>query len=270
MLVSYHNHTAWSDGRPTIQQLVKSARRAGVNELGISDHFAVTPDGQSPSWSIQAEKLDAYVEDVLLAARSTNDFIIRMGVEVDYFPETLEESINILKPYPFDFIIGSVHFINEFVIDLNSDPWETLSQEERNQTWQAYWRHIAAAARSGYFDFIGHLDLPKKFKFYPDVDLKTDALAALDAIAAAGAALEINTSGWHKPVREAYPEFFYLKEAHRRNIPLLISADSHYSNHVTRDFERARKLAAAAGYTELVRYEKRQRFSYPIESAHRS
>ena len=264
MLVSYHNHTTWSDGRASISELVAAARRAGVTELGISDHFAITPDGQSPFWSIKVEKLDAYVEDVLLAAQSTDDIAIRLGAEVDFFPETLDESISLLKPYPFDFIIGSVHFIDEFVIDLNTGPWEMLLQEERNQTWQIYWSHIAAVARSGYFDFIGHFDLPKKFQFYPDVDLRAEALAALDAIADADMALEINTSGWHKPVKEAYPDFFYLEEARRRNIPLLISADSHYSDHVTRDFERARKLASDAGYTELVRYKKRKRFVYSL------
>ncbi|MCL2877537.1 MAG: histidinol-phosphatase HisJ family protein [Acidobacteria bacterium] len=266
MLISYHNHTTWSDGRHTIPELVAGARGAGVTELGISDHLAVTPDGRAPAWSIQLEKLDAYVEDVLRTAQNTDDLTIRLGVEVDYFPETLEESISLLRPYPFDYIIGSVHFINEFAIDLNSDPWEEISQEERNQIWQVYWNHIAAAAKSGYFDFIGHFDLPKKFKFYPDIDLTADALAALDAIAAADAALEINTSGWHKPVGEAYPGLFYLMQARLRNIPLLINADSHYSSHVTRDFETARKLASAAGYTELVRYEKRKRFTYPLES----
>jgi len=264
MLISYHNHTAWSDGRPTIPELVADARLAGVTELGISDHFAVTPDGLSPDWSIQPEKLDAYVDDVLRAARNADDLAIRLGVEVDFFPETLEESINLLRPYPFDFIIGSVHFINEFTIDLNSGTWEEVSQKERNQIWQTYWNHIAAAAKSGYFDFIGHFDLPKKYKFYPDVDLTPDALAALDAIADAGAALEINTSGWYKPVKEAYPLLFYLVQACRRNIPILINTDSHFSNHVARDIERARKLAAAAGYTELTRYEKRKRFSYPL------
>ena len=264
MLVSYHNHTSCSDGRNTISELVESARRAGVTELGISDHFAVTPDGKSPSWSIQAEKLDAYVQEVMLSARNADDLTIRLGVEVDYFPETLEETISLLKPYPFDFLIGSVHFINDFVIDMDSGHWEMLSQDERNQIWLIYWNHISAAARSGYFDFIGHFDLPKKFKFYPDIDLRTEALAALDAIAAANVAFEINTSGWHKPVKEAYPEFHYIEEARCRNIPLLINADSHYSEHVTRDFERARKLASDAGYTELVRYEKRKRFTYPI------
>jgi len=264
MLISYHNHTAWSDGRPTIPELVAGARSAGVTELGISDHFAVTPQGLSPDWSIQPEKLDAYVDDVLRAARNADDLIIRLGAEVDFFPETLEESVSLLKPYPFDFLIGSVHFINEFTIDLNSDHWEEISQEERNRIWQTYWNHIATAAKSGYFDIIGHFDLPKKYKFYPDVDLTADALAALDAIAAADSALEINTSGWYKPVKEAYPGLFYLKEAHCRDIPILINADSHYYNHVARDFEMARKLAAAAGYTELVRYEKRKRFSYSL------
>lgn len=269
MLVSYHNHTSWSDGRHTIPELVACACAAGINELGISDHFAITPDGRTPDWSIQAENLDVYVEDVLQAAQNaikTGAMTIRLGAEVDFFPETLEKTISLLKPYPFDFIIGSVHFVDEFVIDMNADPWEEISQEERNRIWQAYWSNIAAAARSGCFDFIGHFDLPKKFKFYPDIDLTEDALAALDAIAASDAALEINTSGWYKPVREAYPKLFYLEEAHRRNIPLLINADAHYSNHLTRDFKQARKLALTAGYTELVRYEKRKRFSYPLEN----
>jgi len=266
VLISYHNHTTWSDGRHTIPELIGGARAAGVAELGISDHFAVTPDGRPPSWSIQTEKLDLYVEEVLRAAQNTVDLTIRLGVEVDYFPETLEESINLLKPYPFDFIIGSVHFIDEFTIDLNSDSWEKISQEERNQVWQTYWERITAAAKSECFDFIGHFDLPKKYKFYPDVDLTTAALSALDAIAAADAAMEINTSGWHKPVGEAYPDLYYLEEARHRNIPLLINADAHYSNHVARDFEKARKLASAAGYSELVRYEKRKRFTYPLES----
>ena len=263
-MISYHNHTNWSDGYSTISELVASAYNAGVTELGISDHLAITPDGRFPSWSIQAENLDAYVEDVLRAAQNTDVLTIRLGAEVDFFPETLEESINLLKPYPFDFIIGSVHFINEFTIDLNSCYWEKISQEEINQIWQTYWYYIATVAQSGYFDFIGHFDLPKKFKFYPDIDLTAEALGVLDVISAADMAIEINTSGWHKPVREVYPSLFYLKEARRRNIPILINSDSHFPNHVTRDFKRAHKLASSAGYTETVRYEKRKRSSCPF------
>jgi histidinol-phosphatase (PHP family) len=264
MLISYHNHTTWSDGKSTIPEMIEAARRAGLDELGISDHFAIASDHRRFSWSLSIESLNSYVEEVLKAIRNTKDLTVRLGVEVDYFPETLEESIKLLAPYPFDFIIGSVHFIDEFVIDLNAKPWEGLSQIQRDDTWRAYWRHLRNAAQSGHFDFIGHFDLPKKFGYFPSVDLRQEAFAALDAMAAADAAIEINCSGWDKPVQEAYPQLLYLKEARLRNIPLLINADAHSANDITRHFDRARALAASAGYTELVRFEKRRRFPYPL------
>jgi histidinol-phosphatase (PHP family) len=264
MLISYHNHTTWSDGKSTILEMINAARKMGLHELGISDHYAIAPNHRRFSWSIAPESLDVYVEEVLSAMRHTQDLTIRLGVEVDYFPETLEESIQHLKPYPFDYIIGSIHFIDEFAIDLNAQPWEGLTQDQRNEIWRTYWRHLRTASASGLFDIIGHFDLPKKYGFFPSVDLTIDALAVLDAMAAANIALEINCSGWDKPVKEAYPEPLYLHEARLRNIPLLINADAHLASHIIRNFDRARELATAAGYTELVRFEKRQKFSYPI------
>jgi histidinol-phosphatase (PHP family) len=265
MRISYHNHTTWSDGKSSIPEMIEAARKAGLDELGISDHFALAPDRRRFSWSSPLESLEAYVEDVLEAIRNTKDLTIRLGVEVDYFPETLEESIKRLALYPFDFLIGSVHFIDEFIVDLNAKPWEGLSQDQRDEIWRVYWHHLRNAAESRCFDFIGHFDLPKKFGFFPSIDLTKEALAALDAIASADAAIEINCSGWDKPAQEAYPKQLYLQEARLRNIPLLINADAHSADDITRHFGRARELAASAGYTELVRFEKRQRFSYPLE-----
>lgn len=279
MLISYHNHTTWSDGKATIPELIAGARRNGVTELGISDHFAIAPDKRHFHWAIQTqERLDSYVQEVLKAIRDTSDMTIRLGVEVDYFPETLEESMELLRSYPFDFIIGSVHFVNiglrrqhekhwqeeVFCLDFNAGVWEEIPPEKRDEAWQIYWQWLTDAARSGHFDFIGHFDLPKKFKFYPSIDLTASALAALDAMVQADVAIEINTSGWHKDVQEAYPALFYLKEARQRNIPLLINADAHEDDHVTRDFAKARILATKAGYSEVVRYDKRKRICYPL------
>ena len=119
-------------------------------------------------------------------------------------------------------------------------------------------------AESGIFDFVGHFDVPKKYKYYPSIDLTEDALAALDGIAAADMAIEINTAGWDKPVQEAYPSLFYLQEAHRRKIPLIINADAHKAEDVARNFDRARELAQSAGYSRLVKYEKRKRIEIPL------
>ena len=264
MQASYHNHTTWSDGTSTVAEMIESARKAGLEEIGISDHFALTLDNRRFSWALAPELLDAYVNEIQQAIAATKGLVVRLGLEVDYFPDTIEWVRERLAPYPFDYVIGSVHFIDDFVIDLNAQPWETLSPDERNGMWRGYWRLLRKAAETGFFDFIGHFDLPKKFKFFPSADLTEDALAALDAMAAADMAIEINGSGWDKPVAEAYPSPFYLREARKRNIPLVISSDGHTADHIDRHFERARQMALDAGYTELVHFERRKRTACPL------
>jgi|WetSurMetagenome_2_1015567.scaffolds.fasta_scaffold260415_2 histidinol-phosphatase (PHP family) len=264
MLTSYHNHTSWSDGAATVSTLIDGAGKAGLDELGISDHYVLTPDSRQVSWSMQTDLLADYAEQICKADENSGEISVRLGLEVDYFPETIELVQRMLAPYRFDYLIGSVHFVDGFPIDSDARPWKELSQNARDNIWRGYWQRLRVAAETGLFDIASHFDLPKKFGYFPSVDLTQEALAALDAISAAGMAIEINTSGWERPVREAYPSFFYLQEANRRNIPAIISADAHKPEDLVRHFERARALAAEAGYTELVRFNQRRRFAYPL------
>jgi len=266
IFTSYHNHTTWSDGSATVPEMIDGARSAGLKELGISDHFAPTPGGDRVSWALSPQLLDAYVAQIRQAMELPPDITLRLGLEVDFFPETAELIRQRLAPYPFDYLIGSVHFIDNFPIDLSEQAWKEISEESRNGIWRAYWQRLRAAAQSGLFDIVGHFDLPKKFRFYPSVDLTAEALAVLDAVAAADMAIEINTSGWDRPAAEAYPSLFYLEEANRRKIPLVINSDAHAVGELTRHFERARHLALAAGYRELVGFERRHRFPQPFDA----
>jgi histidinol-phosphatase (PHP family) len=262
-IANYHTHTKWSDGSATVQEMIEAARKAGFDEFGVSDHFALTP-GDPVAWAIAPESLGAYVAEVLQAKEQNRDIRIRLGLEVDYYPETIEQVKERLASHPFDFLIGSVHFVDSFPIDLNAQPWRGITQESRDHIWRSYWRLLRATAQCGIFDIVGHFDLPKKFNFFPSADLTDDACSALDAIAAADMAIEINTSGWDKPVAEAYPSLFYLQEAHRRKIQLVISSDAHAAGEVARHFERAQRLAAAAGYTKLARFDRRRRSCSPL------
>jgi histidinol-phosphatase (PHP family) len=261
---SYHVHTTWSDGKATVPEMIESARSAGLNELGFSDHFALPPRGARVSWALAPERLDDYVAQIRQEMESAQDIRIRLALEVDYYPETIELTRQRLAPYAFDYLIGSVHFIDDFPVDFGAQAWKAISQESRNSVWLTYWRRLREAASSGLFDIIGHFDLPKKFNYYPSVDLTHEAMATLDAIVDAGLAIEINTSGWDRPVEEAYPSLFYLEEANRRKIPLIISSDAHTAGEVVRHLNRGRQLALAAGYTEVVCYEQRRRFSQPL------
>ena len=264
MLTSYHNHTRWSDGAPTLAAQIQAARATCLDELGISDHYVLAPGGEEVEWSMAPDLLGDYLLELRAAANETRDLTLRIGIEADFFPETVNDLRARLAEHPFDYVIGSVHFVDGFPIDSYARDWEALSENERNEKWRVYWLRIRQMAESGVFDFAAHLDLPKKFGFRPTVDLTTEAYAALDALAAADMAIEINTAGWTLPAGEAYPSLELLREARRRGIPLLINADAHFPEFLTRDFDRARALARKAGYTELVRYEKRKRYPYSL------
>ena len=269
MLINYHSHTNWSDGRASLEEMIAGARAAGLAEFGISDHYAPFPDGRAVEWALPQGFLPEYVERILAAKEAeTSGLVIRLGIEIDFFPETVEAAKTELAQYPFDYLIGSVHFVKPgprfFPIDFDASRWEVLTPEEVNTVWRLYWRQIRALAESRCCDFIGHLDLPKKYGFLPTVDLADEEHAALDAIAIAGLAIELNTAGWQKPVREAYPSLSLLRAARKRDIPLLINADAHVPEDAAADYDRARALAREAGYAELVVFERRQRFVYPL------
>jgi histidinol-phosphatase (PHP family) len=263
IVTSYHNHTKWSDGSASVQEMVDAARSAGLEELGFSDHFALPP-GEAVTWALAPDSLDDYVAEIRQLIQSTGDIVIRLGLEVDFFPEKLVEIREQLSAHPFDYLIGSVHFVDGFPIDFAAQPWQDIPQGSRDQVWRSYWQLLRAAAQSRLFDVIGHFDLPKKFGFRASVDLTSEALSVLDAIAEADMAIEINTSGWDRPVCEAYPSLFYLQQANLRKIPLVINSDAHAPAEVTRYFDRARELAAQAGYTELARFSQRRRFLRPL------
>ena len=259
MLISYHSHSRWSDGEGEIEDFVYTASLMGLSEFGPSDHYVLSPGGKLESWSMPLDALGDYVEAVQKAAGcAERGLVVRLGLEADYFPETAEDLRKILWSHPFDYVIGSVHRLDGFQIDDTIEDWLPLSQDERNDIIRRYWIRVKEMAESRMFDIAGHLDLVKKFDMRPSIDLSKEISSALDAVANAGMSIELNTSGWYKPCREAYPSFDILKGCFDRGIPVLISADAHKPEDLIRDYERAKQLLLRVGYTEFVSYRGRQ------------
>jgi histidinol-phosphatase (PHP family) len=252
IITSYHNHTRWSDGKATVAEMIEAARRAGLNELGISDHFVLNPDGRRSPRTLASQLLEDYVNSVQEAAASTPDLTIRLGLEADYTPETVDLLAKKLAPCPFDYLIGSVHYIDGISVDSIGERWRELSPGDRDRVWGNYWQKLHEAVQTNLFDIVGHFDLPKKFNFPATPELVEKGLCLLDAIADSQMVLELNTSGWDRPVREAYPSVFYLKEAFLRGIPIIITSDAHRAEDVVSHFDRARALAIEVGYRELT------------------
>lgn len=261
-MISYHNHSTWSDGKAHLPSLVAKARSVGLSELGISDHLTIHPHGKAFPWAMPSEALEKYVGEVASISREQAPFPVKLGVEADFFPETVDRLGELLDGFPFDYVIGSLHFLGDFCVDAEAAQWEMLTEAQRNDVWKRYWLGIVRLADCGLFDIVGHLDLPKKFGFRPTIDLRKEIDAALDAIAREGLAIEINTSGWSYPANECYPSPEILSGAFSRGIPIQINADSHEPEHLIRDFDRAVALARKTGYESVLGF--RHRGAYPV------
>lgn len=273
MIATYHNHTRWSDGRATTAELLAGARALGVHELGVSDHFTLHPDGIEPKWSMAPARVGEYIAELQQLARETGTGgpTIRVGLEVDWFTGHEERIGSTLARLPLDYVVGSVHYVGDSEIDYSSVRWERMTEDQREETHEQYWRHVAAMAHSGLFDIAAHLDLPKKFGYRATDAIRPLMLAALDAIASSPRPLvvEINTAGWFKPCQDAYPSLDILRECRSRDIPVTISADAHHPEHLTRAFDRATDRLREAGYSQVARFRNRELYFEPLESAAR-
>jgi histidinol-phosphatase (PHP family) len=212
------------------------------------------------------DRLGEYLADVeAAAADAPSGLTVRRGVEAEFFPGQEEVLRGILAEHTFDYIIGSVHYVGEFAVDESRPMWDRLSPPEREEMHRGYWTRMAGLARTGLYDIVGHLDLPKKFGYRPESDLSAEIAAALDAIGAAGLVVELNTAGWHTMARECYPSPDLLRECRKRDIPVQINADAHMPPTLTRDFDRATAVLREVGYSEVARFARRQRVMTPLD-----
>lgn len=264
MPADYHSHTPLcrhADGRP--EAFIDAALRAGLSEFGISDHAPVLPE-PFDDWRMFETELPDYLAWVERArAHAAGRMPVRIGLECDWLPGGEAWIEDLAGRAEWDYLIGSVHYLGDW--DFDNPKWlGRWAAEDVARVWQHYWETYGRMAESGLFDILGHPDLVKKFGHAPEGDLDRYYEPAVDAIAASGSIIELNTAGWHKPCAEAYPAPRFLELACSAGVPLVISSDAHRPDEVARDFDRARALARAAGYKETVLLEKRRRRFEPL------
>jgi len=264
MLADYHTHTPLCQhaiGTP--EAYVDAALAADLCEFGISDHAPQAPEPYD-DWRMTAAELPRYFEWIARArAHAAGRIPVRAGMECDWLPGNHEWIEGLAASFDWDYLIGSIHYLDGW--DFDNPQWiGHWGEIDLNELWTNYWQAYAEMAGTGLFDILGHADLVKKFGFTPDGDPARFYEPAVEAIAASGAAIEINTAGWHKPCAEAYPAPAFLRLAAQADVPLVISSDAHSPEEVARNFDRAIKLAGECGFTETVLFQGRTRIAVPL------
>ena len=240
-----------------------AAIAAGLTEYGISDHAPAIPE-PFDDWRMNVAELPEYFLWIDRArTHAAGRLPIRAGLECDWLTDCEPWIADLAGRYAWDYLICSVHYLGTW--DFDNPKWlGRWAEEDVEAVWNQYWQTYAAMADSGLFDILGHPDLVKKFSHVPPGDLDRFYGPTMDAIAASGCAIELNTAGWHKPCAEAYPSARFLELACSAGVPLVISSDAHHPSEVARDFAKAVALAKAAGYRETLLFEGRTRHGEPL------
>ena len=161
---------------------------------------------------------------------------------------------------PFDYVIGSVHRVDEEEVDRASD--QTIYERyEAYALYEAYYANVRKAALSGRFEVLGHPDLIKIFRHFPDRDITPILEETADAVAESGIVVDVNAAGLRKPVGEIYPARNFLEMFYRRGVPIVLSSDAHAPDQVAMGYDKSLALVHDVGYREVATFQDRERGS---------
>jgi histidinol-phosphatase (PHP family) len=257
----YHIHTPLCHhaiGEP--EEYIAAAQRVGLDEIGFADHNPMPEPFDD--WRMSIEQLPRYI--AMVDRVRSKGITVRLGLECDYIAGKEQWIEELAGKADWDYLIGSVHYIAPGWDVDNPKHLSRFSTNSVDDIWGLYWKQYLRCIESSLFDFVAHPDLPKKFGYRPNGDLKRYYEPAVRAMAKHEVAFEINTAGLRKPAGEVYPELEFIRLAHEAGVAMLINSDAHAPDEVGYEFESARELARAAGYTTTARFERRKRIEVAL------
>lgn len=254
MKVDLHNHTVLCNhARGSVNEYVEAAIACSTEFFGFSDH---APMHYDPAYRMSFDQMALYESWIKEAQEKYGEQItVLLGYEVDYLPGYMDESV---LSRPCDYLIGSVHFIDDWGFD-NPEFIGRYEGADIDDIYRRYFGLVEEMAQSGRFDIVGHLDLLKVFKFLPTKDIRTLAEGALKAIKKANMSIEINVSGYRKPIAEAYPSPLLLEQIAAMEIPITFGSDAHCKEQVGLYSAEAEALARSVGLNKCALYRGRDR-----------
>ncbi|MCK4235956.1 MAG: histidinol-phosphatase, partial [Candidatus Krumholzibacteria bacterium] len=194
-VIDYHIHGNFC-GHATgeLEEYVLVALGKGFKEIGFSAHLPKVKD-PDPYHAMPKTDLPRYVELVeSLRSRYRGDIAIKLGIEADYFTGYESEIQRLLELFPFDYILGSIHFLGDwhFTSRVGLGRYET---EDPDEVFPRYFRLLKRMITSGLFDIVAHPDAIRRADFRPSLSMRDEYLDIAGLILEQKMSIEVNTAG---------------------------------------------------------------------------
>ena len=262
-MIDLHVHTCYSGhGKGEIDEYLQKAQELKLREIGISEHFPMEQYWKNmPGFTMSIKHWPEFLQSILKLKQEYP--FLRFGLEIDYFPEAEDAIKKLTRNLPVDYLIGSVHFINDWPFDspFEIDKYKLL---DLRQLTKSYFILVKKVIRSGTFNILGHLDLIKKFGFINYEFIEPYIQEILQEIKNSGMVLEVNTAGFRYPAGEQYPSTVIIKEAVREKIPLTTGSDAHKPEQLAFKFKEIYQMLTEIGVKTLTSFDNRLAKEIPL------
>jgi len=263
-MVDYHIHPDFShDAKGSVEDCCRRALEVGLEEICFTTHFEPDPVRRSSEWVVvEGRKVSpvsdwpvAYFAAVARARAAFPSLSILAGVEVGFGPE-LEPAIRrFLGQYRFDFVLGAVHCVDHVAFTAGSELDAAVANfgPDRQGFCRRYHANLRAAASSGLFDALAHLDIYRKYlgkAFGPGflADCAAGFPETLACIAQTETGIEVNTSALRRGEDEPYPGRAILARAVAAGVRrFTVGSDAHRVLDLGTGIDRAVKLLSDLG-----------------------
>lgn len=257
ILQDFHIHSTISDGKNTLEDIVKAGIELKLQKIGFSDHSYTEFD---LSYCATLDGLKEYKEEVLrLKSKYKGKIDIYLGIEMDYYSDYPKEN--------FDYIIGSCHYVyknNKYLsVDHKKENTINFVKELYNNDYlllaNDYYNNVADIVNKTNADIIGHLDLITKFNENNELfDMRDEkylsiARNAVDNLIPYNKPFELNTGAISKGYRtDAYPDLPLLEYIYKRGGKVILSSDSHTKNNLCYKFNEYEDLIKKIGFKDYL------------------
>lgn len=271
-IADIHIHTDHSHGKNSVREMYARARELDLEVFGFSEH---SPRPEAYSYPREyrehlAATWDEYIGSVLALKGNSGRPKVLLGLEMDYFPGEEAYLRRMISAHPYDYIIGSVHYLGTWGFDFSADDWHALREEDAERLYQEYFKTLARMARSGFAQVAAHPDLIKIFSierfrnWLGGNAARAVVREALQAMKDNNMVMEISSAGLRKPCGEIYPGPVLMEMAAELGLPVSLSSDAHNVADVAFGYAVLADYAREYGYAALTYVENGQFRSLPL------